>query len=874
MIGKTILHYKILEKIGEGGMGVVYKAEDTKLKRDVAIKFLPNYISSNEEERKRFEIEAQAAAALNHPNISTIFAIEESDGQMFIVMEYIDGIELKEKIKSGPIPNREAIKIASQIAEGLEAAHNKGIVHRDIKSSNIMITKDGKVKVMDFGLAKIGRGAQVTKIGSTVGTAAYMSPEQAKGEELDYRTDVWSFGVVFYEMLTGELPFKGDYEQALMFSILNEQPKTIQILASDISSVIIHILDRTLEKDVTLRYQSISEVLIELRRLQLSGSRVSSISRTSNAEINIPVSAEPKRNKKIVLWSVLAFVIVAAAATLFFFNPFASHEVLGPMKVVPLSALPGVEMQPAISPDGKEVAFAWNGGKGDNFNIYVQIIGTYEPQKLTNDSAYNINPVWMPDGRSIMFIRWKRSSVTSETGNEKYILIPARGGTEKELFTRADTYLAIGVYDYDITKSGKEAVSWIYDKSFKIVRRALVFNSIVDTITSPPENYLGDIGVCISPDDSKLAFLRCKVDFNIVELQVMAYPHGTPKKITNLKNYGGFSWIPEGEEMIVAEDGKLLRVSMDDGTKQTLPVTAGMYASQPNVSLVGNLMAFTRRTIRYPDLFRLNIGNSKKKDLQTEKIISSSMIEKNGKISPDGKRVVFISNRTGNNQIWVSDINGANSIPIAPVSETNETHPSWSPDGLFLVYEDAVAGIDIISSSGGSPVKILKINNYLPRFSADGKSIYFCSNNRRADNQIWKVSKDGSNAVQITKNGGEAAYESQDGKWLYYSRYWTNGKEGLFKLPVGGGEEQVVINKPVYRDSWVLRGNGIYYLNPTVGKLELLLYDFGKGKTTKIADFNKNTTSGYFDVSPKEDWILYSQSEETESDIMLVQNFR
>ena len=215
-------------------MGVVYKAEDTKLKREVAIKFLPRFISANKEEHQRFEIEAQAAASLNHPNITTIHSIEEVDDQLFIVMEYVDGKELKDKIKSGPISTDELINITNQIADGLEAAHKKGIIHRDIKSSNIMITKDGKVKIMDFGLAKIKGGTELTKIGSTVGTAAYMSPEQTEGEEIDHRTDIWSFGVVLYEMLTVELPFKGDYDQAIIYSILNEQPTPLLNFRSDV----------------------------------------------------------------------------------------------------------------------------------------------------------------------------------------------------------------------------------------------------------------------------------------------------------------------------------------------------------------------------------------------------------------------------------------------------------------------------------------------------------------------------------------------------------------------------------------------------------------------------------------------------------------
>jgi len=262
MIGKTISHYKILEKLGEGGMGIVYKAQDTKLKREVAIKFLPRHISSNKEERQRFEIEAQAAAALNHPNIAHIYAIEETDDEMFIVMEYIDGIELKDKIKSGPIATDEAISIAIQIAEGLDTAHKKGIVHRDIKSSNIMITNDGNVKIMDFGLAKIGQGGQLTKIGSTVGTIAYMSPEQTRGEEVNHRTDIWSFGIVLYEMLTGELPFKGDYEQAIIYSILNEEINLSEDLPQEISKI----FKKALAKNPDERYGNVEQILDDIKK--------------------------------------------------------------------------------------------------------------------------------------------------------------------------------------------------------------------------------------------------------------------------------------------------------------------------------------------------------------------------------------------------------------------------------------------------------------------------------------------------------------------------------------------------------------------------------------------------------------------------------
>ncbi len=264
MIGKTILHYKIIKKLGEGGMGVVYKAEDTKLKREVAIKFLPRQIAASEEERERFKVEAQAAAALNHPNIATIHAIEEIDEEMFIVMEYIDGQELKEKISAGPLRVNEALNIAIQFAEGLQAAHEKGVVHRDIKSSNIMITNKGQVKIMDFGLAKIYGNPQLTKIGTTLGTTAYMSPEQGRGEEVDERADIWSFGVVFYEILTRQQPFQGDYEQAVWYAIGNEDPTPLSEWVKDLPLPVETIVSRCLEKDPAKRYQTAAELLADV----------------------------------------------------------------------------------------------------------------------------------------------------------------------------------------------------------------------------------------------------------------------------------------------------------------------------------------------------------------------------------------------------------------------------------------------------------------------------------------------------------------------------------------------------------------------------------------------------------------------------------
>jgi serine/threonine protein kinase/Tfp pilus assembly protein PilF len=265
MIGKTISHYKILEKLGEGGMGVVYKAQDLKLDRLVALKFLPPHLLSSEEEKSRFVHEAKASAALSHNNICTVHEIDEHAGQTFIVMEYIEGQSLKDKITERPLKLEEALDIAIQVATGLQKAHEKQIIHRDVKPANILLSDDGVAKIVDFGLAKLSGQTKLTKDGSTLGTVAYMSPEQTRGEEVDSRTDIWSLGVVLFEMLTGKLPFKGDYEQAVLYSIMNEHPEPITGLRTGIPMELERIVNKALKKNPAERYQRLDEMLVDLK---------------------------------------------------------------------------------------------------------------------------------------------------------------------------------------------------------------------------------------------------------------------------------------------------------------------------------------------------------------------------------------------------------------------------------------------------------------------------------------------------------------------------------------------------------------------------------------------------------------------------------
>lgn len=316
IIGKKVLHYQIKEELGRGGMGIVYKAEDTKLKRTVAIKFLPYEIAASEEERERFKVEAQAAAALNHPNIATIHAIEEHDDEMFIVMEYIEGQELRDIVveahrnSSLPLPIEKVSGYAHQIAEGLRAAHRKNIVHRDIKSSNIMVTEEGQVKIMDFGLAKVAGEPHLTKNHSTLGTAAYMSPEQARGEHTDYRTDIWSFGVVLYEMATGKLPFQGDYDQAVIYAVLSDEHEPIGKLREDLPENFSRLVDQCLRKDREQRPASVDDIL-------------SVIKGESTASISTRRAPAGRRGGsiRIRIAATLAVVILVAMLVLWFRSP-------------------------------------------------------------------------------------------------------------------------------------------------------------------------------------------------------------------------------------------------------------------------------------------------------------------------------------------------------------------------------------------------------------------------------------------------------------------------------------------------------------------------------------------------------------------------
>ncbi|MEX2300600.1 MAG: protein kinase, partial [Bryobacterales bacterium] len=425
MIGQTISHYRIVEKLGEGGMGVVYKATDTKLDRTVALKFLAAHLLNDGEAKQRFLREAKAAAALHHANICTVHEVDEAGGITFLAMAFIEGESLEDKISRGPLPIKEALDIAQQIANGLQAAHEKGIVHRDIKPANLLLDAKGHATIMDFGLARLTEASRLTKADTTMGTVAYMSPEQAQGGEVDHRSDVWSLGCVLYEMICGQRPFQGQYDQALLYEICNQEPEPLTGLRSGVPLELEFIVGKCLAKDSSDRYQHAGDLSVDLRTLgeKLKSGR-STILRTAPAAGTrpgtplgsqlaaslqqapgelpvVPPGAVVVAKGRMRLFQGFFALSVLAALALAFVH-FRETPPENPVYELTVDLPAGATLDTlSLSPDGRHLALALRQSPNPT-RLWVRSMDSSQARELPGTAGARY-PFWSPDSRSVGF---------------------------------------------------------------------------------------------------------------------------------------------------------------------------------------------------------------------------------------------------------------------------------------------------------------------------------------------------------------------------------------------------------------------------------------------------------------------------------------
>ncbi len=807
MIGQIISHYKILAKLGEGGMGVVYKAEDTKLKRIVALKFL-SAIALGGEEKSRFLREAQAAAALNHPNICTIHAIDEVDGQMFIAMEFIEGQSLREKIEAGPLKIDEAIKFTTQVADGLQAAHEKGITHRDIKSANVMITQKGQAKIMDFGLAKLARGGtMLTKEGMTLGTAAYMSPEQARGEVVDHRTDIWSLGVVLYEMISGRLPFRGEYEQAMLYAILNEDPEPLTALRTGVPMELERIVNKLLAKDPALRYQHADELPADLRVIKTHPIGLSRISTIKTAP------APPAPRQRLLIWIMAGITLTAVVVALW-----------GWLRPIPLSTktvmrfnldLPAPQQfrhevhstsvpLATISPDGQLLAYAARGER--TTLIYIRPLDRFEPMPLSGtEGAYT--PFFSPDGKWIGFFtgslldsKLKKVSVAGGTvqtlcdasagcgaawgpdntivfassSNAGLFRVSADGGTPQP-FTELDRARKEASHVWPQFLPDGQAVIFTIEQSDKSFDEATI---VVQSLKTGERIVLiegGMFGRYVPT--GHLLFARSDalltVSFDLERLQVT----GTPVQVLSavaffqglgashfaFANNGTLIYLPGGDVM---PRNELVLVDRT-GKPQKITDTQAAYAS-PSLSPDGGYVAVTIVSANN-DLWLVDMERGTQTRLTFE-------AENGWPIwMADGKRIVFSSDQADELNLYAIHADGSGAIERLTTSAARQIVTACSPDGQLLAFyqHSSVTGYDIwllpLAGEGKPrPFRNTRFDERFATFSLDSRLLAYQSD-ESGQAEVYVQSVDGKGKKwQISVSGGSAPRWSPNGRELFY----------------------------------------------------------------------------------------------------------
>jgi serine/threonine protein kinase len=865
-------------------MGEVYRARDLRLGREVAIKVLPAERMADEGRRRRFVQEARAASALSHPNIVTIHEIDSADGVDFIVMEYVPGKTLDTLIPRRGMRLGEALRIAIPIADAVARAHAAGIVHRDLKPANVVVGSDGAVKVLDFGLAKLvaqedagspedetgtenGAAGPLSRPGKVAGTAGYMSPEQARGGKVDARSDVFSFGAMLYEMATGRPAFAGHSTVETLAAVLREQPKAPSELVTDLPRELERLILRCLQKDPNRRFQHMGDVKVELLEIK------------EEAESQPAEAPAPTRRRR--RWWLAAAVASALPLAIVVWSRWRPREPdRAPPELVPLTSLRGFEAKPTFSPDGSQIAFAWDGEKGDNWDIYLKMIGSSEIRRLTTDPAPDFAPSWSPDGRQIAFVRshpeyFLPPYFDTLTGQRTIHLVSPIGGSDRRLS------------DFPV----RSALSWspdgrwlaaARDASATEVKPAASGIYLVPVFGGEPRPMISAKAPAfhhepaLSRDGHHLAYTTCGTGFvschvEVVELGTDYVPRGPPRRLTRRAGWiAGLAWSRDGNSLIYGQfRGRLWRVSVAGDRPPERIELAGLGAIQPATAAAMDRLAFVQGGGTHT-IYRFEGGH------QPDSVLGSSRGDRDLNLSSDGRRIAFSRPGAVDNEIWVSAADGSHPVQLTHGPGIWQGSPRWSPDGQRIAFDsqagDGQWSIWTIDADGGSSRRLTLDpgNETMPSWSHDGRWIYFQSD-RVGAVEVWRIPAKGGSEERVTHGGGSLAQESADGKTLFFLRALNNAP--LFALPLAGGPERKVL-ECVPERAFAVTPRGIYHLGCTADRhtVPLFLLDRATGQDRLLGKLERPGLG--FTVSADGKTLLYTKQEEQATELMMIENFR
>jgi Tol biopolymer transport system component/serine/threonine protein kinase len=825
MTPRKLSHYEIREELSRGGMGIVYRALDVKLEREVALKILLPDLVRNEVRKRRFIQEARLASALKHPNIAVIYEIDDAEDETFIAMELIDGSKLSDLLARERLSISRATAMAVEILEGLSRAHEKGIVHRDLKPANLMVTEDGHIKIIDFGLAKlVERASDVdsdantkakgdTQEGQVLGTVAYMSPEQARGETVDNRTDLFTFGIVFYEMLTGETPFQGSSAVETMSAIIHQPaPSVSRSVKGPLAEALSRIVERCLEKDPEDRHQTAKDLLSEVRRVKRdseSGARVAD------------VSAAPGKRRALgwALVGLVAFSVAAFSLLRWASGPASLPRFTHPIQVT--SAL-GVEDHASWSPDGQTLAYESN--QAGNWDIWVTQVGSGQHLNRTEDhEGDDLNSSWSPDGREIAFISnrdgWgvyvmsalagsprkvaalgRVSPQWSSDGTQLAYVLPAMGeGFQAEVLTLASgesrrfQLPGSGVWRWDLTWSIDHRFFAYVDGTWPdphITQLWLVRASSGEAIPitngmwkdeSPSWSKDGKYLYFVSNRGGAMDLWRQEIGDGVVM--------GEPEPLTTGVGMRTAFFSPDGTRLAYSRGrlvGNLWRVPIrgdrlttwSDAQQLTFDEAHVEYA---DVSVDGTRLVLSSDRGGNPDLWLMPAGGGELQQLTTDP--TPDWLPR---FSPDGSRIAFYAYRSGNRDLWVMPARGGQAKQITR-NPAQDFQPSWSPDGSSLAFESVRDGnVDIyaiaVDGSGETRLTDDPAPDRFPAFSPHGASIAFWSF-RGGSGALWRMPREGGEPVRIAPSDLVSPIWSRDGRAVYFQ-----DRNDLWIVPAEGGD--------------------------------------------------------------------------------------